>query len=190
MARHFAVEGMSEQARALIVRMYEDGATLEEIAAAVKEATTEEIGTSSLHRYCSRILEVERKSRQAIKRRIQAMMEASREDPSCDEAAILQAYSYEAALSNRDRISELDLKTLLQEQRRREESRWRMKIEESKIELEREKNEIQRLMLDFKREAAARVTRTAEEIVSQVKAKGLTDEAAAEIRSKILGINN
>jgi hypothetical protein len=154
MARHFAFERLSDAAKKLAIPLYEDGATLDEVMAAIKEETGEEIGASSLHRYFSKVVAVERQSRQAIKRRIQAMIDATREDPACTEGEILKALSYEAALAKRDEADQLDLGFLIQEQRRREEAQGRMQIEKAKIEIDRERNQIERDKLQVKRETA------------------------------------
>jgi len=188
MAKHFSFEKLSTEGQALAVRLYEDGATLTEIVEAVRESSGEEIGRSALHRYCSRVIEIEKKSRQAIKRRIRAGIEAMREDPDCSEAQVFTMLNYEAALARRDDFDSVDLKTLMQEHRRSEESKARIEIERAKLELERERNQIERDKIALKQAVTSQAEKTADEVAQTVKSNGLSDQAAAEIRTKILGI--
>jgi len=188
MARHFAAEKISDDGKALIARMYEDGETLVDILAELKALTGEELALASLHRYCTRILHVEIKRRQTIKTRAQALLDLSRENPNCTDAQITQALVYQALLENQDNLHELSLEKLLHLQTRREEGKGRMEIEQAKLDLERAKLDHEKQILEFKKNVAVQATTAADEVQKVVKSNGLSDQAAAEIRQKILGV--
>jgi len=168
--------------------MYEDGETLLDILAELKAVTGEELALASLHRYCTRILAVELKRRQTIKLRAQALIDLSRENPGCTDAQITQALVYQALLENQDNLHELNLEKLLQLQTRREEGKGRMEIEQAKLDLERAKLDHEKRILEFKQRIATQASAAADEVQSVVKSNGLSDEAATQIRQKILGV--
>lgn len=164
MSRHFAAEKLSDEGKALVARMYEDGETLVDILAELKAVTGEELALASLHRYCTRILQAELKRRHAIKVRAQALIDLSRENPNCTDAQITQALVYQALLENQDNLHELSLEKLLTLQTRREEGKGRMEIEQAKIELDRARLDHEKEVLTFKRDTAVAARQAVKDI--------------------------
>lgn len=186
MPRHFAAEGLSEEARALIDRMYsQENAPFSQIQIELKALTGEEIALASLHRFCKRKLQPLLNRIEAAKIRATAKYKAYREMGLTPDQV--------AEMALMDQIMEeddgsIDRKTAVQEQRRREEGRGRKEIEDAKLALEREKLEHERAILNFKERISTQAATAAEEVQKVVKSNGLSDAAAAEIRAKILGV--
>jgi len=168
--------------------MYQDGDALSEIITELASTTGEAIALASLHRYCLRVVKVEKERRAKIKARAQAMIELGRENPDCTDAQITQALVYQALLENQNSLHELDLGKLLALQTRREADKGHREIEQAKLALEHQKLEHERAILNFKERVSVQATTAADEVQRVVKSNGLSDAAALEIRQKILGV--
>lgn len=186
MPPRFAAESLSEEARALIDRMYsQENAPFAQIQAEVKALTGEDIALASLHRFCKRKLQPVLDRVEAAKIRATAKYRAYRE------MGLTPSQVAEMALM--DQIMEeddgsIDRKTAVQEQRRWEEGKARKEIEDAKLELERAKLDHEKKILEFKERVSIQASQAADQVERVVKSGGLSDAAAAEIRQKILGV--
>ncbi len=141
--RHFAVDKLSEEGRELVVGMLSVDVGRRppymEIIGALRNRTGEEISLSSLSRYYHAIvlsrLEEEKEHWKTTQEIREAIKTAIREAPDSDADEIATALLNSTVIMNRDKISDLDMETLLVEQRKRE----TLKLNREKLDLAREK---------------------------------------------------
>ena len=176
-----------------VCEWYANHATHTQVASLISEMYHEEVSIQACANYYQQRIwkeqEADRRSYREARNRVKVLLEEQKEDPACDAAKIIEAFTLEGVLAQQGQLGEQDIMQLIAELRKWKRLEADKEIETGKLQvaLQNAGTEKERLALDLEKLKSQR-ERDAKDVKSAVEEKAKDPDALKRRIDEIYGI--